>query len=86
MVLEFKMGLNGRMVGRATSRKARGGEKKFKPEIYEGLQVAARKPKASVKTVVVLPKMSNDEMKGREGTYFTDKDADQIFDENVDLG
>lgn len=76
------------MVGRGVSRKARhpsDGEKSFKPEIYEGLQIVAGKPKAAVKTVVVEPKMTNDEIKAREGTYFTDKEADQIFDENVDV-
>lgn len=73
---------------RGISRKARHptqGEKTFKPEIYVGLQVKAGEPKTKVRTVIVEPKMTNDEVKAREGTYFTDKEADEIFDENVDV-
>ena len=71
--------------GRGVSRHVSRSEKTFKPEIYEGLQVVAGKPSTSVKVVVVEPKMTNDEIKAREGTYFTDKEADEIFDENVDV-
>jgi hypothetical protein len=62
--------------------------KEFKPEIYEGLQIPkeeAHKVKQKVKEVILEPKLTNDEIKAREGTYFTDKDADTIFNEDVDV-
>jgi len=68
---------------RGVSRKAK--HLSFKPEIYEGLQIPEGEPKTKVREVVVKPKMTNDEVKAREGTYFTDKEADEIFDENVDV-
>jgi len=37
-----------------------------------------------VTTITVTPKMTNDEIKAREGTYFTDKDI-KIYDEDVDI-
>jgi hypothetical protein len=63
-------------------------QKQFKPEIYEGLQIPAkpsREIKLKVREVVVEPVMTNDEIKGREGTYFTDKEVKEIFDEDVDV-
>jgi hypothetical protein len=63
-------------------------EKIYKPEIYEGLQIPSSPAKAialKVKEVVVEPVMTNDEIKGREGTYFTDKEVKQVFDEDVDV-
>ena len=68
---------------RGVSRKAK--HLSFKPEIYEGLQIVEGEPKTKVREVLVKPKMTNDEVKAREGTYFTDKEADEIFDENVDV-
>lgn len=62
--------------------------KEFKPEIYEGLQIPpseAHKVKQKVKEIILEPKLTNDEIKAREGTYFTDKDADTIFNEDVDV-
>ena len=68
---------------RGVSRKAK--HLIFKPEIYEGLQVVEGEPKIKVRELIVEPKMTNDEIKAREGTYFTDKEADEILDENVDV-
>ena len=62
--------------------------KQYKPEIYEGLQIPsteAKEVKLKVREVVVEPVMSNDEIKAREGTYFTDKEVKTIFDEDVDV-
>jgi hypothetical protein len=54
----------------------------FDPEIYDGLQIpkeATHSVKSKVKTLVVEPKMTNDEIKAREGTYFTEKDIDTLI-------
>ena len=66
---------------RGVSRKA------YKPEIYEGLQLPSKVGEAKLKVRIVNlePKMTNDEVKAREGTYFTDKEVDEIFDEDVDI-
>jgi len=63
-------------------------EKAFKPEIYEGLQIPstpAKAVKSKVKTLVLKPAMTNDQIKAREGSYFTEKDADVILDEDADV-
>jgi hypothetical protein len=63
-------------------------EKVYKPEIYEGLQIPstdARPISTKVREVVLEPVMSNDEIKAREGTYFTEKEVKEIFDEDVDV-
>jgi hypothetical protein len=73
---------------RGLSRKNTHSEKVYKPEIYEGLQIPSTPAKAialKVREVVVEPVMTNDEIKGREGTYFTDKEVKEIFDEDVDV-
>ena len=60
----------------------------YKPEIYEGLQIPstdAHQVAMKVREVVVEPVMTNDEIKAREGTYFTDKEVKEIFDEDVDV-
>lgn len=62
--------------------------RQYKPEIYEGVQIPnkpAREVRLKVRVVECEPKLSNDEIKAREGTYFTEKDADEIFDEDVDV-
>lgn len=77
----------------AAARKKRGLSRKntgkmYKQEIYEGLQIPStdsRQIAMKVKEVVVEPVMSNDEIKAREGTYFTDKEVKEIFDEDVDV-
>jgi hypothetical protein len=46
---------------------------KFPKEIYEGLRIPSgptKEVKFKVKEIIVKPKMTNDEIKGREGTYF----------------
>lgn len=57
-------------------------------KIRMGLQIPkepTRELKKTVKKVVVEAKMTEDQLKERKGTYFTDKDADVIFDEDVDV-
>ena len=78
---------------RGVSRKNRGTKaepspKQYKPEIYEGLQIpttAAKEVKTKVREIVLEPVMTPDEIKAREGTYFTDKEVKEIFDEDVDV-
>ena len=41
--------------------------------------------KKDVKKIVLKAKMTNDEMKAREGTYFTEKDIDKVYDEDIDV-
>ena len=79
---------NGGAKKRAVSRKNTHKEKLYKPEIYEGLQIPstpAKEVKGKVREVVLEPVMTNDEIKAREGTYFTDKEVKEIFDEDVDV-
>jgi hypothetical protein len=58
-------------------------------DIFNGLQLPkepAREPKVNgVKQVILEPKLTDDQIKAREGTYFSEKDADEIFDDDVDL-
>ena len=57
-------------------------------DLFEGLQVpkqAARSASANVKQVVLEPKMTDDQLKAREGTYFSEKEVDKIYNEDVDL-
>jgi hypothetical protein len=58
-------------------------------DLFEGLQLpsqAAREAKvAGVKQVVLEPKLTDDQMKAREGTYFSEKDVDKIYNEDVDI-
>jgi hypothetical protein len=58
-------------------------------DIFNGLQLPkepAREPKVNgVKQVILEPKLTEDQIKEREGTYFSEKDADEIFDDDVDL-
>lgn len=68
---------------RGESRKAK--PKEFKPEIYEGLQIGTHAPSSKVREIILEAKLTNDEIKAREGTYFTDKDADEILNENADV-
>lgn len=59
-----------------------------KETLFEGLQVPkspTKSLKKDVKKVVVTPKLSDEEMKALEGTYCTEKNADKIFDEDVDI-
>jgi hypothetical protein len=58
-------------------------------DLFNGLQLPkepARVPRVNgVKQVVLEPKMTNDEIKAREGTYFSEKDADIIYDDDESL-
>ena len=58
-------------------------------DLFNGVQLpkaSVREPKIQgVKQVILEQKMTNDEIKAREGTYFSEKDADTIYDDDVDL-
>lgn len=63
-------------------------KKGYAAEIYEGLQIpegAAREVKEKVRVLTLEPKLTAEEVKAREGTYFTDDDADIILDEDADV-
>jgi hypothetical protein len=84
------MGKANRAVSRRATRRELGpdGKLQFGPEIYEGLQLPATAAKAAsvtAKRIVVEAVMTAEEIKGKEGTHFTEKDATQIFDEDVDV-
>ena len=56
--------------------------------IYEGLQIPKQDTqslKKDVKKVVVKAKISNEEMEAKEGLLCSEKDADTIYDEDVDI-
>jgi hypothetical protein len=58
-------------------------------DLFDGVQIPkerVREPKVhGVKEVILEEKMTNDQIKAREGTYFSEKDADTIYDDDVDL-
>jgi len=58
-------------------------------DLFEGVQIpkeAVREAKVrGVKEVILEPKLTDDQIKAREGTYFSEKDADTIFDDDVDI-
>jgi hypothetical protein len=57
-------------------------------DLFEGVQIPKQPvhaAKIAVKEVVLEPKLTDDQIKAREGTYFSEKDADQIFDTDVDV-
>lgn len=59
-----------------------------KNALFEGLQIPKSSTKAlrkDVKKVVVEAKIDNETMEAMEGKYCTEKDADKIFDEDVDV-
>ena len=59
-----------------------------KEDLFEGVQFPknATKPiKKEVKKVIVKAKLSNEEMEAKEGVYCTEKDADTIYNEDVDV-
>jgi hypothetical protein len=62
--------------------------KKVNPAIYDGLQIPTaptREVKEKVKVLVLEPKMTNDEIKAREGTYFKESEIDTIIKEDCDI-
>jgi hypothetical protein len=57
-------------------------------DLFEGVQIPKQPvhaAKVAVKEVVLEPKLTDDQIKAREGTYFSEKDADQIFDTDIDV-
>ena len=57
-------------------------------DLFEGVQIpkqSVQSAKSSVKQVIVEPKLTEDQLKAREGTYFSEKDADTIYDTDVDI-
>lgn len=58
-------------------------------DLFNGLQMPSQPARSAkihgVKRVVLEPKLTEDQLKAREGTYFSEKDADTIFDEDVDI-
>jgi len=57
-------------------------------DLFNGLQLPkenAREPKMKVKEIILEQKMTDDQIKAREGTYFSEKDADEIIDEDADV-
>jgi hypothetical protein len=57
-------------------------------DLFEGVQIpkqSVQSPKATVKQVILEPKLTEDQLKAREGTYFSEKDVDTIFDRDVDI-
>jgi hypothetical protein len=60
----------------------------FKEKIYEGLQIpkAPTRPiKKEVHEIALKAVMTNDEIKGREGTYFKITEVDKVYDEDIDV-
>jgi len=56
--------------------------------LFTGVQIPKQETqsiKKDVKKVVVKAKLTNEEMEAMEGTYCTEKDADKIYDEDVDI-
>ena len=60
---------------------------KFPPEIYEKLNLpkSAKPLKQKAKEVIIKAAMTDEEIKTKEGQYFTEKDVDTIYDEDVDV-
>jgi hypothetical protein len=58
-------------------------------ELFQGVQIprAPVRPAkiTGVKQVILEPKLTDDQLKAREGTYFSEKDVDVIYDEDVDF-
>ena len=57
-------------------------------DLFEGVQIpkqSVQSPKTTVKQVIVEPKLTEDQLKAREGTYFSEKDVDTIYDTDVDI-
>jgi hypothetical protein len=57
-------------------------------DLFNGLQMPkepAREPKVKAKEIVLKQKMTDDQIKAREGTYFSEKDVDEIIDEDADV-
>lgn len=44
-----------------------------------------REPKVKAREIILEQKMTDDQIKAREGTYFSEKDIDEIIDEDADV-
>lgn len=56
--------------------------------IKEGLQIPATKVhevRSKVKSIVLEPKLTDDQIKAREGSYFNEKDIDLLITEDTDV-
>jgi hypothetical protein len=76
------------MVAHSDRGKTRSAPKPVDPAIFDGLQIpkaATQEARENVKILVLEPKMTNDEIKAREGTYFTEKEIDEIIDYDCDV-
>ena len=58
-------------------------------DLFEGLQLPKQPHRPAkvtgVKQVILEAKLTDDQLKAREGTYFSEKDVDTIYNEDVDL-
>jgi len=57
-------------------------------DLFEGVQIpkqSVQSPKATVKQVILEPKLTDDQLKAREGTYFSEKDIDTVYDTDIDI-
>ena len=57
-------------------------------DLFNGLQMPkepAKEPKVKAKEIILKQKMTDDQIKAREGTYFSEKDVDEIIDEDADV-
>jgi hypothetical protein len=57
-------------------------------DLFNGLQLPkepAKEPKEKAKEIILKQKMTDDQIKAREGTYFSEKDVDEIIDYDADV-
>lgn len=58
-------------------------------DLFNGLQLPKESHRSAkvdgVKQVILEAKLTDDQMKAREGTYFSEKDVDKIYSEDVDI-
>jgi hypothetical protein len=58
-------------------------------DLFEGVQIPKQPSRSAnitgVKQVILEAKLTDDQLKAREGTYFSEKDVDKIYNEDVDL-
>jgi hypothetical protein len=57
-------------------------------DLFNGLQMPkepAKEPKEKAKEIILKQKMTDDQIKAREGTYFSEKDVDEIIDYDADV-
>jgi hypothetical protein len=57
-------------------------------DLFNGLQMPkepAKEPKVRAKEIILEAKLTDEQIKAREGTYFSEKDVDEIIDEDADV-